>query len=292
MAASRDAALSLILALGLHGAALALIGHAAPQGAEAAGDGGTDLVTLAPVAGEVAALIATWETPPEVTPVAAEVSAPDVAPPEPAPDLPAPELAPEPAPTPPAPAALSPPVPEIAPPPMADPPPPAATLPAEVEPAVTVNPDLRPKARPDQPPDPKPAAKPKAPRPPKSAPVPAAHAAGQGGGGTAGQAGQASAGTADGAGMEDALAAWGADIRARIERRKTYPRAADGATGTVTLILTVSAQGGLVSVSVAASSGNAALDAAALAAVQAARLPKGPEGVAEHSFRFRLRYER
>ena len=117
-------------------------------------------------------------------------------------------------------------------------------------------------------------------------------AAGQGGGGSAGQTGQASAGTAGGAGLEDAIAAWGADIRAQIERRKTYPRAAAGATGTVTLILTASAQGGLVSVSVAASSGDAALDAAALAAVQSARLPKGPEGVDSHSFRFRLRYER
>ena len=99
---------------------------------------------------------------------------------------------------------------------------------------------------------------------------------------------------ADSAGAEDALAGWGAEIRARIERKKTYPRAADGATGVVTLVITVTPQGALLAVSVAASSGNPVLDGAAGQAVQSARLPKGPAGVdpAGHSFRFRLRYER
>ena len=68
----------------------------------------------------------------------------------------------------------------------------------------------------------------------------------------------------------------------------------DGATGVVTLVITVTPQGALLGVSVAASSGNPVLDGAAVQAVQSARLPKGPAGVdpAGHSFRFRLRYER
>ncbi len=62
----------------------------------------------------------------------------------------------------------------------------------------------------------------------------------------------------------------------------------------VTLVITVTPQGALLAVSVAASSGNPVLDGAAVQAVQSARLPKGPAGVdpAGHSFRFRLRYER
>lgn len=281
MGVRADAALALMLALGLHGAALALMAERPALGAAAAGDGGTELVTIAPVAGDVAALIAAWEAPPLV---AVAVPKPVV---EVAPDMPAliPERGPQAASL----DVIVPPVPQaLAPPPsMQTPTPPEAPpRPPEPEPSVRVNPDLHPKARPAPKPQPK--------REPKPAPVPAAQAAGQGGGGAAGQAAQAQAGTADSAGTADALAAWGADIRARIERKKSYPRAADGATGVVTLVITVTAQGTLVSVSVAASSGNPVLDAAAVQAVQSARLPKGPAGVdpARHSFRFRLRYER
>ena len=278
-----DAALAVILALGLHGAALALIAGRTAVGATAAGEGGTDMITLAPVAGDVASLIAAWEAPPEVTPdlpaALAEV-APDLAPSPPAP-VPPPAsvaLAPD--------VVRSPDLQALAP-PAAPSPPEAAPPPPPPEPAVSVNPDLHPKPRPQ----PK-AAPPK--RDPKPAPTPAAKAAGQGGGAAVGQAGQAEAGTADSAGAEDALAGWGAEIRARIERKKTYPRAADGATGVVTLVITVTPQGALLAVSVAASSGNPVLDGAAVQAVQSARLPKGPAGVdpAGHSFRFRLRYER
>lgn len=289
MGVRADAALALVLALGLHGAALGLIADRPAGGATAAGDGGTELVTIAPVAGDVAALIAAWEAPPVVAPDVPEPlvkAAQDLAPsiPEPSPDTPSTDTA-----VPPAPEAIAPP-PSMQAPPLPD----AAPPPPEPEPTVRVNPDLHPKARPAPKADPTPTPKPQPKREPKPAPVPAAQAAGKGGGGAVGQAGEAQAGTADSAGMQDALTAWGADIRARIERKKTYPRAADGATGVVTLVITVTPQGGLGSVSVAVSSGNAVLDAAAVQAVQAARLPKGPAGIdpAGHSFRFRLRYER
>lgn len=285
-----DAALALLLALGLHGAALALIAQRPGAGATAAGDGGADLVTIAPVAGDVAALIAAWEAPPVVAPAAPEVTDPLPVPDTP-PDLAAVTAPPvEPiAPLAEAPPVLSP-VPAMTPPPAVDAPPPG------LAPVPQVSADLRPKPRPkpDPEPSPKAEAKPKPEPAPKPAPVPAAQAAGSGGGGAVGQAGQAQAGSADSAGMQDSITAWGADIRARIERKKTYPRAADGATGVVTLVITVSPQGALGAVSVAVSSGNPVLDAAAVQAVQSARLPKGPAGMdpAGHSFRFRLRYER
>ena len=281
-----DAALALLLALGLHGAALALIAQRPGTGATAAGDGGADLVTIAPVAGDVAALIAAWEAPPVVA-----TTAPEVTDPLPVPDTP-PDLAAVTAPPvePIAPLAEAPPV--LSPVPAMTPPPAVDAPPPELSPVPQVSADLRPKPRPK--PDPEPSPKAEAKPKPKAAPVPAAQAAGTGGGAAVGQAGQAQAGTADSAGMQDAITAWGADIRARIERKKTYPRAADGATGVVTLVITVSPQGALGAVSVAASSGNPVLDAAAVQAVQSARLPKGPAGMdpAGHSFRFRLRYER
>lgn len=288
MGVRSDAVLALVLVLGLHAASLALIADRPAGGATAAGDGGTELVTIAPVSGDVAALIAAWEAPPVVAPDLPEPVA------EPAPDLsvPVPERAPEPpnsdTAVPPSPEALAPP------PSMQAPTAPDAAPPPKPEPTVRVNPDLHPKARPAPKSDPTPTPKPQPKREPKPAPVPAAQAAGEGDGGAVGQEGQAQAGTADSAGMQDALVAWGADIRARIERKKTYPRAADGATGVVTLVITVSTDGALLSVSVAASSGNPVLDAAAVQAVQAARLSKGPAGMnaAGHSFRFRLRYER
>lgn len=291
MGVRSDAALALILALGLHGAALAVMVDKTGTGATASGDGGAELVTIAPVAGEVAALIAVWEAPPVVMPDAPEpwtATAPEMPTPvltlEPvasAPEAAAPQAPPAPIPLP---TMQAPSMAEAAPPPPAPP----------SEPKVQVNPDLHPKPRPVPESAPKPTPKPQPKREPKPAPVPAAKAAGLGGGGAVGQAGQAEAGTTDSAGAADALAAWGADIRARIERKKTYPRGADDASGVVTLVITVTPQGGLVGVSVAASSGNPVLDAAAVQAVQSARLPPGPADMnpAGHSFRFRLRYER
>jgi len=90
-----------------------------------------------------------------------------------------------------------------------------------------------------------------------------------------------------GAQADSLRAGWGADIRARIERRKSYPRDGDGAAGTVKLRIVVGADGRLRGVAVIASSGSAALDAAAVRAVErAGRFPRAPKqlGAEEASF--------
>jgi protein TonB len=112
-------------------------------------------------------------------------------------------------------------------------------------------------------------------------------AAGAGGGITAGRAGQSEA--AD----EGARASWAASVRTRIERAKAFPPEAAGAAGRVTIALRIGADGALRSVSVAAGSGHAALDAAAIAAVRrAAPFPPAPAGVPGGDFRLTIRFDR
>lgn len=84
-----------------------------------------------------------------------------------------------------------------------------------------------------------------------------------------------------------ALSQWGGAIRSNIERRKGYPTGTR-ASGVVTLRITVSSRGALVSVSVVRSSGDSALDRAALTAVQRARIPAAPNGVAPGNQTFNL----
>jgi protein TonB len=280
-----QAALALAAALGLHIGAFAL--HPGPAGAVASGAGGAALVSLAASDGALADLVAAWDRPPEPSPAVAPLGLP--ATPETAPDpmaamqaeapprLPAfPELA-----------ALPPasPAPRAEPPPDMPPSPqPSAEAPAPPPPA-----DIRPKARP------KPAtrteAQPEAPRH-KNPPAPAQAgqlARGTGDGAAAGQGGRASAGTASAAAAASAKAEWGARIRSRIERRKAYPPTARGAAGTVTVRLSVDPGGGLLSVNLAKSSGNDALDAAALRAVRAAApFPAAPRGLGAKAQSFTL----
>ncbi|MEX0302006.1 MAG: TonB family protein [Leisingera sp.] len=80
---------------------------------------------------------------------------------------------------------------------------------------------------------------------------------------------------------------WGAAIISRVERQKRPPRG--GGTGTVRLRITVSAQGRLVAVSVTQSSGNTAVDQAAMRAVRKARLPRAPKALAPGDYSFTLR---
>ncbi len=257
------------LALALHLAAFAAV---APhlQGAQAAGDGGGATLTLAAADPALADLVAEWDRPPDLMPQAAAQSA----------------LPPPPQTTPPdAPALLALPaqtaVATVA--PLPSPPPdfaPTADL------AIPDPPSLTPEAPAKSAPEPRPAPKPERakPRPAPQPAAPAQQAAGAGGQGAAGQSGQAAA-AQSGAGSAAAKAEWGASIRARIERRKSYPADAGGATGKVTLRLVVGADGRLASVAVTKSSGVAALDRAALGAVRAAgRFPKAPRGLAESSF--------
>lgn len=115
---------------------------------------------------------------------------------------------------------------------------------------------------------------------PASAAVAAQRAAGSGGGPAAGAGGSAQGATVSKAQRESAMASWGARIRSRVERRKTYPRAARRATGTAIVSIRVTAQGQLAGVGLARSSGNATLDQAALQAVRrAGRFPAAPAGI-------------
>ena len=170
---------------------------------------------------------------------------------------------------------------------VANPPAPVVTETApqpEPAPAVTTKPEPEPEPEPA----PKPSAKPK-PTPTPQPAQPAQIAEGSGNKGASGTNGTAQAATQSESETADLRAGWGADIRARIERRKSYPRDGDGAAGTVKLRLTVGTDGRLAAVQIVASSGSAALDAAAVKAVQrAGRFPKAPRGLEPGQVTFTL----
>ncbi|WP_165814386.1 TonB family protein [Pararhodobacter oceanensis] len=124
--------------------------------------------------------------------------------------------------------------------------------------------------------------------PPAAAPATAARRAqGSGGGESAGVQGQ-SADPGGAARQADALATWGARIRAQIERH----RGRTAGRGRVTLRLRIQPNGALVSASVVQGSGNARLDTAALAAAQSARFPAADPvlGTAARTFQISLRF--
>lgn len=160
-------------------------------------------------------------------------------------------------------------------------------------PAPDLTPPPAPKAE-AEPPKPKPA--PKKEPPPKTKPrATATHdtagqrAAGSGGGGVAGNNGTAQETVAGTGKVANLRAKWGATIRARIERAKRYPSAAGRVGGKVTVRLSVTRGGDLSSVALATSSGNAALDAAALEAVRrAGRFPAAPKGLTDPAYAFSL----
>ncbi|QFS83641.1 Gram-negative bacterial tonB protein [Roseivivax sp. THAF40] len=180
----------------------------------------------------------------------------------------------------------------------AETPPQAQTAPA-AKPTPRVNPSeaaplasARPAPRP-------PGLAPERPRPvasPAPAPAPAARAkpqAGrkaQGSGGAAAPARAAPAPAASGPSpdaIRTARAQWGASIRTAIARAQRYPRGTR-ATGRVTVRLNVTPSGRLISSGVVASSGNGALDRAALQATQRARLPRAPSVLSAASYAFDL----
>ncbi len=99
----------------------------------------------------------------------------------------------------------------------------------------------------------------------------------------------AAASAAGGTGRADLQAFWGGQIRAAVEREKRYPRTAESDTGTVTLALAVGRDGRLLDVKVARTSWRTELDAAALAAVRAARIPPAPDGFSAARTVFTLR---
>lgn len=84
------------------------------------------------------------------------------------------------------------------------------------------------------------------------------------------------------------VSVWGAKLRSRIERKKRYPRDARG-SGVVRLRIHVARSGQLLSSRVVKSSGVAAFDAAALAAIaRAAPFPPAPKQLTDGSYTFAL----
>lgn len=78
---------------------------------------------------------------------------------------------------------------------------------------------------------------------------------------------------------------WGAKVRARINRKVGAAKAA----GTVKVRLSLSPSGALLAAGIAQSSGQAALDAAALKAVKsAAPYPRAPKGLSDPTYSFTL----
>lgn len=146
------------------------------------------------------------------------------------------------------------------------------------------------------PPKPKPERRERAEKPKQAKPAPersesraAARAAGSGAGAQAGTGGTDAQATVAAGTVKSQLAKWGATIRTRIERRKSYPAAAGRASGSVGLALRVGRDGALLSAAVNRSSGHPALDAAALAAVQkAGRFPAAPAELAKPSYAFSI----
>lgn len=253
---------------------LAVFAATAPDGTASGGDGGRNEVSMAAPLGaanaELVAMVRKWDTP--VT-----LAAPVVAPSQPVPADAPPAL----------PIATLPDdsVPRLTAPLSA--PPPAQDLPdvAGNVPPLFATPADRPTTRPRQRPDPQRSAP--APQQPQTAAPRAQRAAGQGSQGQRGEGrAQTQSGTANSA---SALAEWGGQIRTAIQRQQRSPGAR--ARGTVQLRLQVRADGQLAGVSLAQSSGNGALDQAAVQAVQRARLPRAPSGVSgTHHFNLPLSY--
>lgn len=267
-----QAAAALILALGLHLGAFAL--RPGPAGASGSGAGGADMISLQAAGPSVSDMVAAWDAPPD-TPALSELAVPAT-----------PEMAPPALPE----TALNdvaPALPSLTPPPLS-PALPDALPQADTAPAPPPPPAVKPRPRP-APPAPDPVAEPRPEQPAPSDSSAAQVAAGTGGGAVAGEDGQAQAPSLSQGRINDLTANWGAKIRARIEKRKRYPLGADGASGTVTVRLTVTRSGALAGLSIAASSGNAALDEAAIKAVRAAgRFPAAPEGLTQDSISFTL----
>jgi periplasmic protein TonB len=258
-----QASLAGVAAFGLHLAGFAMV-PLQQGGAQSAGDGGTAPLSLAATDPGIAAMVAAWDAPPVLADAPIAPQAPlqtALAMAAPAADV---------APAMPRTTALTPPV-------TAD------VAPDVGEAAAAPVPTVRPKARPVQQAAAEPATDtaeaPVATREPASAGTAGQVAAGTGGETAAGSGGQTDAGGLSDAAEADLRAGWGAAIRAKIERKKRYP-AGTTATGTVKLRLTVGADGRLQALAVAGPSGDAALDAAAVKAVQSAgRFARAPDGV-------------
>lgn len=256
---------ALLAAVAVHAGVFAIWEPTLSGGAQSAGADGAALVSVAPSSAAMEARVADWERPPEATTAQPQMPQPE-APPEATP--------PKPQDTPPRIAATSP--------ALSAPPAPDAALPAQADPAPPKVP--RPMAKP-KPPAPKVPTKEKASRPAQAQPD--LRAKGQGGTAAAGNNQTAPSATLSAGQVRSLMGAWGGQIRARIERHKIPPEGVGA--GRVLLALNVARDGRLLGVSVAKSSGKAALDRAAVDAVRrAGRFPAAPKGLGEQSYSFTL----
>lgn len=260
------------LAVGAHLAVAAVSLADNSTGTEAAGAGGEAHLTLQASDVALAAMVERWEQPIEQPVEQLDMPRPEapVMPEQPQLDLPEIDLAPS-----------------------------QKALPLPMQPQQTTESFAEPEV-PTTPPPPKPPEPPKPAEPPKAQPAEttqqaragsertsnATRAAGAGGGVQAGQAQSAQAAGLSKAARQSALSKWQSVVRSRIERRKRAPRG--GGSGTVTLLIKVAHSGALQSVSVSKSSGSAALDNAAIAAVRSARLPAAPAELTDSVFNLML----
>jgi protein TonB len=280
--ALRDIALFGALSLAVH---VGLFLQIAPGGgAEGAGMGGASAVTVEAADGTLAALVAEWDSVPEaahapaapttpqasdaapVLPIAREAMDTPAVPALPAPDLPsaAPRLA-----------TAAPPPPEL--------PPATPTDVLEATDLAAALPDARPSPRPS----PRPAAEP-APQARQTAPAAPAtqhRAAGSGEGTTAGRNATGTGQSLSPERQAALVGAWSSAIQSRIARHQRYPSGNHG-EGKVKVQMVIYRSGQLGDVTLAASSGRPALDAAALDAVrQAAPFPPAPDGLSDDWYR-------
>ena len=266
-----EAAFFITLAAGAHLGLWAL----APEtsGATSAGGSGDDTITLSAATAAQAAMIEAWQRPPEITPAPQPLSntptASDTAPlvlPQAASQIQRPvfQATAMPAPQPPA-------LPEL----DSEPPPPV-TKPKDIA-------EVRPNPRPLQ-------------QQSGAAEASESHqrqrAEGSGQAETRGPEGDTTLASQTAARSNALRAAWGSAIYAQVRKNMRFPRGIDQG-GTARLALRIASNGKLTDLRLTRSSGNAALDKAAMRAVsQAGRFARAPEGLpgAEHAFSLSLTF--
>ncbi len=288
MKRAAEFAVFLGLAASLH-LAVAAFGPQA-DGAQSAGQGGDAAVSLEAASAEISAMVARWDTPPdaaEQTPdrmPELELPSADPLPPPATPEAP-------PVPAPQAPGLQVPQTESVPDRTVMEPAPPRET-PEQIRMS-----EIRPQQRPPElrkpaPTQPKvqPEEKPRKQKPAPTARSSAAQrASGAGGSTNAGAAQSTGAATLSAGQRQSLFAQWGAQVRRKIESGKRYPSSARGASGTVQISITVGRDGTLRRVSVVGSSGNSALDDAAIRAVKSARrFPRAPAQLTDPTYNFTL----
>jgi protein TonB len=246
--------------------------------------GGASAVTVEAADGTLAALVAEWDSAPEAAvapaeptaprttdatpllPTTSEATVPTAAPALPAPDLPsaAPRLV------------------TAAPPPREPPPATAPDVP-EASDLAAAHPETRPTPRPSREAADDPASQ--AQRTAPAEPATQHRAAGSGEGETAGRNATGTGQSLSPERQAALVGAWSSAIQSRIARHQRYPSGNHG-EGKVKVQMVIYRSGQLGDVTLAASSGRPALDAAALDAVrQAAPFPPAPEGLTDDWYR-------